>query len=129
MAIDELKLLRGDNLQVNNKLIIKNPTLNEIVDFGELKYLNAVHTIIRKPHNLMVELYDMGADYEQVDDFELFMMMYMNNPNKDDFKFLLGDYNFEVLKVNGFRVVRVRAIPLEPQANNTEVEEEHTIES
>jgi CBS domain containing-hemolysin-like protein len=41
----------------------------------------------------------------------------------------IGDYNFEVLKVNGFRVVRVRAIPLEPQENKTEVEEEHTIDS
>jgi len=30
----------------------------------------------------------------------------------------IGDYRFSVLKVNGFRVVRVKAVPLAPQAED-----------
>lgn len=41
----------------------------------------------------------------------------------------IGDYNFEVLKVNGFRVVRVKAIPLRPPDREDEMEEEQKRDS
>lgn len=47
--IDQLKLFRGEGYKINDKILIRQPTLEEIVDFGEQRYFGLVRTICSTP--------------------------------------------------------------------------------
>ena len=36
--VDELKIYRGSDIQITDKIVVKQPTLDQIVEFGERKY-------------------------------------------------------------------------------------------
>ena len=38
-VVDELKIYRGDDIRITDDIIIHNPTLNDIVEIGENKFL------------------------------------------------------------------------------------------
>lgn len=49
MDIDELMLYFGDDFVINDKIKIHQPTINEIVEYGEQKYFSMLHTITAIP--------------------------------------------------------------------------------
>lgn len=72
---DELSMFFGQDYVVNNKIIIKQPKIREIVTFGESKYFDFIYTICSIPSDMKSALWDIGIDYEEIDDFELFIML------------------------------------------------------
>lgn len=48
------------------------------MEFGEGDYFRFVYTICAIPSDMKASLWDMGIDYEKIDDFELFMMLSKN---------------------------------------------------
>lgn len=72
---DELSIFFGFDYIVNDKIKIKQPKIKEIVEFGEMKYFNFIHTICSIPSDMKSSLWDMGIDYEKISDFELFIML------------------------------------------------------
>ena len=42
-VVDELKIYRGDDIRITDDIIIHNPTLNDIVEIGEKKFLSFCH--------------------------------------------------------------------------------------
>lgn len=76
--IDELRIYRGDDFYINSDSVtsqiikISQPTLGQICDFGERRYLSMVHTLCYVGADLKWQLDDMGIDYTQISDFELF---------------------------------------------------------
>jgi len=54
---------------------IKQPRIGEIASFGEQEYFNFIYTICSIPSDMKSTLWDMGIDYEEIDDFELFIML------------------------------------------------------
>lgn len=75
LEIDELALFFGDDYVINDKIKIKNPTLKEIREFGEKKYYSLIFNLTCIPSDLKSYLDDIGLNYMQVDDFELFMLL------------------------------------------------------
>lgn len=74
MQLDELKyLILGQDYKINDKIIVHNPTIAEISEFGEFNYLALINYIVMRPYDDMVNLWDEGIDYETVSDFELFI--------------------------------------------------------
>jgi len=106
--LDQLKLLRGDNLYINQYITVKNPTLNEIIEYGEENYFNSIELFCLKPYDLMVQLYDSGIDYRDIDNYEVFLMLFQsalfsndeNNIHIKGLKWFIGDYNFSIYKNN-----------------------------
>ena len=43
--IDQLQLYFGDPYVINEHLVIKQPNVGQIVEFGEKKYYSMVHTL------------------------------------------------------------------------------------
>lgn len=75
--IDELKLLRGDDFVVADRIRIHHAKLSEIVDFGEKEYYSTVSTFCATPSDYKAVLYDnFNIDWEEVDDYEFFLMMW-----------------------------------------------------
>lgn len=110
LEIDSLGLYMGDPYTVNKYITIKQPTIGEIAEYGERKYYTMVHTITAIPSDMKSQLLDnFGLDYEQVEDFELFMMLAPTLP-KESTSILFGDADFTTLvpiqnPENGVRVL------------------------
>lgn len=74
--IDELKIYRGSDIPITNKIIVTQPTLDQIIEFGEKRYFQAVHQLTGVGADFKWQLWDyFNRDYTQIDDFELFKLM------------------------------------------------------
>lgn len=91
---DDLRIFRGGDFIVNDHIKIRQPTLGEICDFGEQKYFSLVHNITATPTDCKYQLSQSGLDWNVVDDFELFIMIYRSF-NFEDTRILFGDLNFQ----------------------------------
>lgn len=72
----DLQLYRGDPLIINENIIVRQPTLGEIADFGEEIYMSMVFAICATPSDYMVALNDIGVDFEEITDFDLFIALH-----------------------------------------------------
>ncbi len=72
--LDELKyLVFGEDYIINDKLRIHNPTIGEIAAFGEFNYMALINSVVMRPYDDMVNLWEQGIDYETVTDYDLFI--------------------------------------------------------
>ena len=70
---DELSLYAGDDISITDKIIITQPTLRQIREFGEKSYFSAIYTFTSVGADMKWQLWDMGIDYTKIDDFDLFI--------------------------------------------------------
>ena len=94
LEVDQLQLYFGDDYVVNDYIKIHQPTIGEIVDFGEQQYFSMVQTITAIPSEMKSQLWDMGIDWTQITDFQLAMMLWPTLPQEKT-KILFGDLNFQ----------------------------------
>ena len=74
--IDELKIYRGSDIPITNKIIVTQPTIDQIIEFGEKRYFQTVHCLTGVGADFKWQLWDyFGIDYTTIDDFELFKKM------------------------------------------------------
>lgn len=74
--MDEFKLYCGDDAQITDKIIVTIPTIRQIKEFGEKKYLSAVHTLTSVGADLKWQLWDMlQIDYTTIEDYDLFIKL------------------------------------------------------
>lgn len=74
--VNKLALLSGEGYETSNGIRVCHPRLQDLKELGEAKYMSFVSLFCNKPHELMVQLWDCGIDYESLQDFELFMLLY-----------------------------------------------------
>lgn len=74
MYEDELKIYRGSDIQITPRIVITQPTLSQIEEFGERQYFSAVHTLTAVGADLKWQLWDFDKiDYTQIEDYDLFI--------------------------------------------------------
>ena len=73
--LDELQIYRGKDIVVNKNITISIPEIGQIADFGEKTYFNAVQTFTAVGADLKWQLWEMGVDYTQIEDYELFVRL------------------------------------------------------
>ena len=74
--IDELKIYRGSDIPITDKIIVIQPTLDQIIEFGEKRYFQTVHCLTGVGADFKWQLWDyFNIDYTTIDDFELFKKM------------------------------------------------------
>ena len=72
--LDDLKIYRGNDIQITPKIIVTQPTIGQIEKFGEKRYFNAVYTLTAVGADLKWQLWDMEQiDYTQIEDYDLFI--------------------------------------------------------
>lgn len=89
-----MELLRGKPYKLNDKITIYQPTLGEIEEYGEIRYLQLVSNLTATSYDCRFQLDDMGIDYEDIDDFTMFCMMFKLFKIEDT-KILFGDLDFQ----------------------------------
>ena len=71
--IDELKIYRGLDIPITDKITVIQPTLDQIIQFGEKRYFSTVQCLTGVGADFKWQLWDYyNIDYTTIDDFELF---------------------------------------------------------
>lgn len=94
---DDLQIYFGEPWVLNDNITIYQPKLNDIIKYGESKYFNMVHLLTAIPSDLKSQLWDKGIDWNELEDFELFMML-APSLSADDTRILFGDLDFSKLR-------------------------------
>ena len=97
LDVDELQLYFGDDYVINDYIKITQPLVGSVVDYGEAKYFSMVHTLTAIPSDMKSQLWDMGIDWTEMDDFELFMML-VQTLTPDKTSILFRDLDFSKLR-------------------------------
>ncbi len=97
--IDQMKLFRGEGYQINSKIKIRHPTLDEIADYGEQRYFWLVRTLCSTPADRKVEIWDnLHIFWDKVDDYNLFLSLF-HALQKSNASILFGDMDFDSFEI------------------------------
>lgn len=94
---DELQLYIGDDYVINDKIKVMQPTIRQIAEFGERDFFSTLHTLCAIPSDMKAQLWDLGIDWMEIQDFDLFVML-SQTLTPDRTKLLFGDLDFTKLK-------------------------------
>ena len=97
LEADALFLYFGDDYEVNDHIKIHQPVIGEVADYGEAPYFSMIHSLTAIPSDMKSVLWDMGLDWNEVEPFELFMML-SQNLTSDKTGILFGDLDFSKMK-------------------------------
>jgi hypothetical protein len=97
LDIDELKMYFSEPFKINDKITIYIPTIGDIVEFGERQYYSMIQTLTCIPSDMKSQLFDIGVDYEEISDFELFMML-SRGLTQESTRLVLGDLDLSRFK-------------------------------
>lgn len=73
MEMNDGLLLFGKSYHVTNHVVVRNPTIEEILDFGERKYFSAISTLVSTAWDFRLYFHNEGRDYTKISDFEVFL--------------------------------------------------------
>lgn len=98
LDVDSLFLYFGDDFVINEKIKLMQPTIGQIVDYGEQSYFSMIHTLTAIPSDMKSMLWDqMELDWTKVEDFELFTM-FSQTMTPDKTGIIFGDLDFSKMK-------------------------------
>lgn len=90
---DLLKLLKGDTYEVTEHISIQQPTLKEIAEFGEVRYMSLLSPFVCTPFDMIAQLDTVGIDFTSITDYQLFCLLVTSIP-KEESQILFGDIDF-----------------------------------
>lgn len=97
IQVDELRLYFGEDIKIADGVVLKSPTIGQVVDYGEASYFSVVQTLCATPSSMKVALDDMKLDWMKVTDWQLFMMLCPSfRPQQTSL--VLGDLDLSQLK-------------------------------
>lgn len=95
---DRLKMFFGENYRINDAITIYEVTIQEIVDFGQHYFFEAVSPFVGNPTTYRLQLWDLGVDWNEIEDFDLFCMLMPSVPPEVTC-ILFGRYDFTKLQL------------------------------
>ena len=98
IVFDESYLIRGKSYKIDDNITVGNPTLEEILDYGEEKYYALISTLTATPSDYKVYLYDKGLDFETVGEFEFFCSA-VRHIAPTESAILFGALDFSAMKI------------------------------
>lgn len=90
--------LKLSSVQIpNTKLSIRIPTVGEILD-NEQHYYNLISSLTATPYQYMVQLDDLGMDFREITDYQLFITVFPSFA-KEDISILFGDIDLSDITI------------------------------
>jgi len=117
----ELKLLRGKDIKIDKDIIIKQYTINQILDDIGLDVYNlSIQYIGCTPYDHRILLYDSGRLYTEISNWELFLSFVINKNKSiiDSMKLIL---DIDISKYKAYEVDN--KIYLKNNENDNEIDE------
>lgn len=94
MQNDELRVYRGADFVISKHIIIHQPTLDEVCEYGEREYYSMIYQLTSTPQSLKWQLWDMGVDYTKISAYELFYSMIYKMYPQEKTSIIFGDLDF-----------------------------------
>lgn len=91
---DALQIYRGQDYIINDYITVHQVTLGEICDFGEQDYFSLIYSLTSTPTDMKYMLSLQGVDWNNVNDFDLFLMTYKSFPMERT-TILFGELNLQ----------------------------------
>lgn len=86
------------SFQDTEDIIIKQPSINDILLFGEKNFYSMLYTFVLNPTSYRLQLWDMGVDWNKITDYQLFCM-FVNGLDQRSTSILFGDIDFQKFKI------------------------------
>lgn len=90
-SLDDLKMYRGYSVKINEYVTVRQPSVGDICEFGENDYYNMVYGLCAVGADMKWQLSDMGIDYAEVEDFDLFSNILIKGLDLERTSILFGD--------------------------------------
>lgn len=90
---DILKMYFGEDYWATDKIVIHQPSIQNIIDYGEVEFWVLVSMLCANPTSMRLELWRKGIDWNTLSDFDLFVMI-VGGLTKDSTELLFGDLDF-----------------------------------
>lgn len=101
-SFDRLQMFFGEDYQVAEGIVISQPTIGEIMTFGEDKFNQVLNPFVVNPTTLRVALWQQGKDWTEMSDYELFYQLILQlQPTPNETFMIFGDLDFS--KFNLFK--------------------------
>jgi len=91
--MDDLQIYFGDDLIINDKIQVRQPTIRDVATMGEERYYSMVFALTAISSDAKSFLWDAGIDWTDVSDFEMFCLM-SAGLQKTETEILFGDLDF-----------------------------------
>lgn len=88
-------LLYENSIRINDNIEVRIPTVREVLENDD-QYYGMVSSLVATPFDMMVQLDDIGIDFTEINDYELFLIVF-NSLRSQDTSLLFGD-----LDLSGF---------------------------
>lgn len=99
MVNDELKIYRGEDFVVSDYIVIHQPSLAEICDYGERDYYNMIYQLTSTPQSMKSQLWDMGVDYTEITPYQLFYNLLYKIYPQEQTSIVFGDLDLTKFQV------------------------------
>ena len=94
-SFDKLQMFFGEDYKVSEGIIISQPSIGDIMSFGEEKFYQVLNPFIINPTSLRVVLWQQGKDWTEMSDYELFYQLISQiKPTPNETSMLFGDLDF-----------------------------------
>ena len=104
-----LNLLYEDNIRINDYISVMIPDVGPVLEHEE-EYYRLVSILTAVPYDMMVQLDDLGIDFTEIDDYDLFLLLFPGLKTENT-ELLFGGLNLsgfttEVNQKNGAVILR-----------------------
>lgn len=93
MDIDKLALISGEPISICEGVLLYQPTLRDIKEFGEAEFFSTFWTICSSPWDMPSTLADAGIDFMEISEWELFRGLITGYPIEAT-RLFFGDLDF-----------------------------------
>lgn len=90
---DMLQMFYGEPYKVKDGIIIHQPTIGEIMEFGERRMFSSIRAFTGNTNTYRLELWNMGIDWTKITDYELFLTL-VRGLKPTDTCLIFGDLDF-----------------------------------
>jgi len=94
---DILKMYFGDDYEVAPNIYIHQPSINDIIEYGEARFWSLVTILCGNPTTFRLQLWNSGVDWNKISDFELFAS-FVVGLEQDRTKIFFGDLDFTKMR-------------------------------
>lgn len=96
---DELKIYHGKDFIVSKHILIHQPTLDEICEYGERDYYSMIQNLTATPQTMKVQLWDMGIDYTKITPYQLFYNIIYKLYPEEKTSIIFGNLDFTKFQI------------------------------
>ena len=90
---DMLRLYFGEDYHVTDDIVIHQPTIGDIIEYGEDYVYSIVSIFVSNTTSYRLTLWDMGIDWNKISDFELFASL-ISGLEVEKTRLLFGDLDW-----------------------------------